>query len=199
MRIIRIVAILLIAFAAIFPQTTMASETINTDTNIKIAFSKISNFLATATALADEKPIEPVEQEKPAFEPVVEKEKAKTEEEIKNEEILAKWKKKQVDRWTKLPKESFTINASAYTASSDECGKNDGITASGIKVKEKRTIACPPNFPFGAKLKIERMGIYTCEDHGGAIKGNKIDIYMKTKKEAFEFGRQKLIAQVVFE
>ena len=197
MRIIRIVAILLIGLAAIFPQTTIASETINTDTNIKIAFSKISNFLATATALADEKPIEPVEQEKPAFEPVVEKEKAKTEEEIKNEKILAKWKEKQADRWANLPKEAFTINASAYTASADECGKNDGITASGIKVKEKRTIACPPEFPFGVKISIEGMGIYTCEDRGGAIKGNHIDIYVLTKKEAFSFGRQNLMAEIV--
>lgn len=194
MRIIRIVAILLIGLAAIFPQTTIASETINTDTNIKIAFSKISNFLATATALADEKP---VKQEDPAAEQVGEKERVKTEEEIKNEEILAKWREKQADRWSNLPKEAFTINASAYTASADECGNDKGITASGIKVQEKRTIACPPNFPFGAKLEIEGMGIYTCEDRGGAIKGNHIDIYVLTKKEAFQFGRQNLTAKIV--
>jgi 3D (Asp-Asp-Asp) domain-containing protein len=43
------------------------------------------------------------------------------------------------------------------------------------------------------------MGTYVCEDRGGAIKGNKIDIYMLTKKEAFEFGRRNLMAQVVSE
>ena len=41
------------------------------------------------------------------------------------------------------------------------------------------------------------MGTYTCEDRGGAIKGNKIDIYMETKKEAFKFGRQHLTAEIV--
>jgi len=91
----------------------------------------------------------------------------------------------------------FTINASAYTASADECGKSDGITASGKKVKENHTLACPRNYKLGTKIHIEGMGIYTCEDRGGAIKGNHFDIYMKTKNEAFAFGRRNLIAYVV--
>lgn len=113
------------------------------------------------------------------------------------DKVLARWKEKQARLWTALPEGQFTINASAYTAAADECGKSDGITASGLKVAEKRTLACPPNFPFGTKIAIEGMGEYRCEDRGGAIKGNKIDIYMETKKEAFSFGRRNLIAQVV--
>ncbi|MDR3583651.1 MAG: 3D domain-containing protein [Candidatus Pacebacteria bacterium] len=93
--------------------------------------------------------------------------------------------------------EEFAINASAYTAASDECGKSDGITASGLKVKEDETIACPENFSFGTKVKIKGMGTYVCEDRGGAIHGNRFDIYMKTKKQAFDFGRRQLTAQVV--
>jgi 3D (Asp-Asp-Asp) domain-containing protein len=96
-----------------------------------------------------------------------------------------------------LPKGQFVINASAYTAAADECGKSDGITASGLMVKEKETIACPREFPFGTKIKIEGMGVYVCQDRGGAIKGNHIDIYMETKSQAFAFGRRNLIAQVV--
>ena len=141
----------------------------------------------------------PVKQDKIAVESVVEekKEESKTKEEIKNEDIIAEWKEKQADKWENLPKEPFTVNASAYTASADECGNDKGITASGIKVKEKRTIACPPSLPFGVKLEIEGMGIFTCEDRGGAIKGNHIDIYVLTKKEAFQFGRQNLTAKIV--
>lgn len=180
------------ALVAFVPQMTFASETINTDTNIKIDFSKITNFLVPV-ALADEKP---AQKEEVSEEPKVE-EKVKTEEEIKNEEIIAKWKEKQADRWANLPKEPFTINASAYTASADECGNDKGITASGIMVQEKRTIACPPELPFGVKLEIEGLGIFTCEDRGGAIKGNHIDIYVLTKTEAFQFGRQNLTAKIV--
>ncbi|MFA7319161.1 MAG: 3D domain-containing protein [Parcubacteria group bacterium] len=97
----------------------------------------------------------------------------------------------------KLPKGKFVINASAYTAAADECGKSDGITASGVKVRENETLACPAQFPFGTKIQIEGMGIYVCEDRGGAIKANHVDIYMKTKTQAFGFGRQNLVAEIV--
>ncbi len=113
------------------------------------------------------------------------------------EKRLAYWKEKQAHYWNDLPQEEFIINASAYTSAADECGKSDGITASGIKVQANRTLACPPAYPFGVKVYIEGMGVYTCEDRGGAIKGNKFDIYMETKTEAFAFGRRELIAYVI--
>lgn len=191
MRIIRLVVFLLVALAALLPMTTLASEAPNTDIKTKISLNTISEFFFPETALADE-------PEKPSIEEIISEEPEKTEEDLKKEAILNKWKEKQAQKWANLPKETFVINASAYTASADECDNNLGITASGIKVQEKRTIACPPEFPFGAKLEIEGMGVFVCEDRGGAIKGNHIDIFMKTKKEAFAFGRQNLNAKVVF-
>jgi len=101
-----------------------------------------------------------------------------------------------VDQNTTVVKR-FVANISAYTAAADECGKSDGITASGKMVKENRTIACPREFKFGTKIRIQGKGTYICEDRGGAIKINKLDIYMKTKSEAFKFGRRNLIAEVV--
>ena len=121
--------------------------------------------------------------------------KNKTEEDAAREKALAKFENKR--KATILPKGQFSINASAYTAAADECGKSDGITASGLKVKEKETIACPAQFPFGTKLKISGMGTFVCQDRGGAIKGNHIDIYMQTKTQAFSFGRKILLAEVV--
>jgi len=117
--------------------------------------------------------------------------------ELVYEKRLVYWKEKQQAYWESLPKGTFTINASAYTAAADECGKSDGITASGLKVMANRTLACPPQYPFGARIYIESMGEYRCEDRGGAIKGNKFDIYMETKSEAFAFGRRNLTAYVV--
>lgn len=117
---------------------------------------------------------------------------------MEGEDILAKrWYHKQVDKWKNLPKGKFIINASAYTAAADECGKNDGKTSSGLIVEAKRTLACPPEYPFGAKINIEGIGVLRCEDRGGAIKGNHFDIYMETKTEAFAFGRRNLEAEVV--
>lgn len=111
------------------------------------------------------------------------------------EEILAKYQN-QVAK-ASFPKGKFIINASAYTAAADECGKSDGITASGLKVKENVTLACPPQFPFGTKIYISGIGTRVCEDRGGAIKGNHVDIYVETKAEAFQFGRKNLEAEVV--
>jgi len=120
-----------------------------------------------------------------------------TEPQTFEEKTLDRWKQKQSHLWKALPKEKFTINASAYTAAADECGKSDGITSSGLKVAEKRTLACPPSYPFGTKISIEGVGILRCEDRGGAIKGNHFDIYMETKGEAFAFGRRNLVAEVI--
>lgn len=118
-------------------------------------------------------------------------------EESRDDALLAVWKEKQLGKWLSLPKEKFVVNASAYTASADECGNSNGVTSSGLKVEEGRTIACPPEFPFGAKIYIEGIGERRCEDRGGAIKGNHIDIYVETKAEAFAFGRKNLDAYVV--
>ncbi len=98
----------------------------------------------------------------------------------------------------KNPKlKKIVINASAYTASADECGKSDGITASGTKVQENKTLACPPQYKFGTLVQIDGYGTYICEDRGGAIKGNRFDIYMRTKNQAFTFGRQHLLATII--
>jgi 3D (Asp-Asp-Asp) domain-containing protein len=190
MRIIKIALILLGLVAMLLPKMTLASETSNPDTKTNINFSALSNLFMPSLVLAKEKT-------ETATEGVVTQVPEKTQEELKNEEILARWKTKQTDKWTSLPTEAFTINASAYTAAADECGNSKGITASGIKVAIKRTIACPPTFPFGVKLEIEGYGTFVCEDRGGAIKGNHIDIYVETKSEAFAFGRRNLTARIV--
>lgn len=183
------VAILrMIVALVILPATPIALAEEALDANTKIEF-KINEGIYIQDGIAY-----PIAFQKVAFNydgyiPV------KTEEEQKREQVLEKWKSKQSTK--SAPKGKFTINASAYTAAADECGKSDGITASGVKVKEKRTLACPPQYAFGTKIKIEGFGTYVCEDRGGAIKGNHFDVYMETKKEAFAFGRRNLLAEVV--
>jgi 3D (Asp-Asp-Asp) domain-containing protein len=189
MRIISLVVALIIAVNFMFTNKALASDTneADTNTNINFSFKNPYNFFFNQIALADEGV-----GSTDSYEPI------KTEDEIRNEIILNRWKAKQTEKWTNLPVGKFTINASAYTAAADETGgSGKGITSSGLSVAVNRTLACPPNFPFGAKLNIEGYGTYVCEDRGGAIKGNKIDIYMQTKAEAFQFGRRNLIAEVI--
>jgi 3D (Asp-Asp-Asp) domain-containing protein len=88
-------------------------------------------------------------------------------------------------------------NVSAYCACIQCCGKTNGITASGTQATANRTIAASSAYPFGTKIEIEGMGIYTVEDRGGAITGNKIDIYFDSHQEALQFGRRNLQIKVV--
>ena len=84
---------------------------------------------------------------------------------------------------------SFVAEVTAYTASDDECGKHDEITASGTYATEGRTIAVPSWIPFGTIVTIDGHE-YVAEDHGGDIQNNRIDIYMENKSDAIEFGRK---------
>jgi 3D (Asp-Asp-Asp) domain-containing protein len=188
MRIISTIVATLALF--IVTSTSKASADImNTDTNTNI---NLSSTIATYTIKNDPFLVTfSLDQFSPEVSPI------QTPEEIKYEQALEKWKLKQSHLWENLPNKPFAINASAYTAAADECGKNDGITASGIKVQKNRTLACPSIYPFGAKISIDGYGVFTCEDRGGAIKGNHFDIYTETKQEAFAFGRRNLTAQVV--
>lgn len=77
----------------------------------------------------------------------------------------------------------------AYCGCAKCCGKTDGITASGTHVTAGRTIAAPPEIPFGTKISINGH-IYTVEDRGSAIKGKRIDIYFETHQAALDFGVQ---------
>lgn len=94
-----------------------------------------------------------------------------------------------------------TLNASAYTASTCDklpTDKGYGITASGKKVKEWYTVAAGKSYPLGTVIYIPALkdkpngGWFVVQDRGGAIKDNKLDIYMGTYNECIKFGRKNL-------
>lgn len=88
----------------------------------------------------------------------------------------------------------------AYCGESHHHICNDGTsetTATGTTPKAGRTIAVDPNvIPYGTVVLIEGRE-YVAEDCGGAIKGNRIDVFFESHKEALEFGKQKAIVEVV--
>lgn len=88
--------------------------------------------------------------------------------------------------------EIVVFECTAYCKGACCCGKwANGYTASGTVPQAGRTIAAPPEYEFGQEIEIEGI-TYVVEDRGGAIKGNKIDIYFDTHAEALQFGRQAL-------
>lgn len=85
--------------------------------------------------------------------------------------------------------ELYTITA--YCPCAKCCGKSNGITASGVKAVEGVTIAVDTKvLPFGTKVYIEGIGERIVQDRGGAIKGNRIDLYFDSHQAALNFGRQ---------
>jgi len=85
----------------------------------------------------------------------------------------------------------MNMKATAYDLSVASCGKSRnhpeyGVTCSGSRATYGRTVAVDPKvIPLGSKLFIEfpnkyknLTGVYTAEDTGSAIKGNRIDIYL---------------------
>ena len=75
-----------------------------------------------------------------------------------------------------------------YCACEKCCNKADGITATGSRVAEGRTIAVDPSvIPYGTKVIIGGH-VFTAEDCGGAIKQNHIDIYVNSHEEAEALG-----------
>jgi Uncharacterized protein conserved in bacteria len=89
------------------------------------------------------------------------------------------------------------VTLTAYSAGVESTGKSEGhpgygITASGTKVKEGRTIAVDPDvIPIGWWVYIEGIGFRRAEDTGSAVNGNKIDVYFDSTSYANKFGRKK--------
>ncbi|MDX8044773.1 3D domain-containing protein [Gracilibacillus sp. S3-1-1] len=90
--------------------------------------------------------------------------------------------------------EKHTVTATGYTAGHESTGKTAdhpayGVTFSGVKVTRDlySTIAADLTiFPLGTVLYIPDYGYGVVADKGGAIKGNKIDLYYPTVADVYE-------------
>jgi 3D (Asp-Asp-Asp) domain-containing protein len=86
---------------------------------------------------------------------------------------------------------TFYVSSTAYTA---YCAGCSGRTATGINLRanpSKKVIAVDPRvIPLGKKVYVEGYGLAVAGDTGGAIKGNKIDVFMSSKSQALSWGRR---------
>ncbi|EIM07243.1 3D domain-containing protein [Planococcus antarcticus DSM 14505] len=93
---------------------------------------------------------------------------------------------------------TMTVSATAYTAYCIGCS---GTTATGIDLRanpNQKVIAVDPSvIPLGSKVWVEGYGEAIAGDVGGAIKGNRIDVFIPTQSEALEFGRKNITIKVL--
>jgi len=98
-------------------------------------------------------------------------------------------------------KRVLDIVATAYAPGPHDNGKWGSLTHLGTQVRPGIIAVDPRVIPLGSRVYIEfadGRGVYAvAEDTGGAIKGNRIDIAMRTVSEAYEFGMQKVKVYVL--
>ncbi len=98
----------------------------------------------------------------------------------KTDKFKAKKKSKKKSKKKKQKKLIGNFKITAYCI--------HGRTASGTTTTANRTIAADPSvLPYGTEVVINGK-TYVVEDTGGAIKNNRIDIYMSTYDEAIQWG-----------
>lgn len=82
----------------------------------------------------------------------------------------------------KMNGKEMKVRATAYA--------NDYITSTGKKPRPYHTLAVDPKIiPYGTRVYIPEFNkVFIAEDCGGAIKGNRIDIYMNNEYECRQWG-----------
>ncbi len=87
------------------------------------------------------------------------------------------------------PTNSLKFVATAYSLR--------GKMANGQSVHQGAIAADPRVLPIGTIVHIEGMGQFVVKDTGGAIKGNRIDVWMPNRGNAMKFGRRTVLLKVL--
>ncbi len=113
------------------------------------------------------------------------------------------------DRGDFSARKAIKMVATAYEAGPRSTGKRPGdkgygITASGARAKRGTVAVDPRVIPLGTRLYIKSLtpgvpdyGYAIAQDTGGAIKGNKIDLFMETVWECLQFGRRPVMVYIL--
>ncbi|WP_446899709.1 3D domain-containing protein [Clostridium sp. LBM24168] len=84
---------------------------------------------------------------------------------------------------------SFTANATAYC--------NGGITASGMSTRRGIIAVDPRVIPIGSRVYVEGYGYAIAADTGGAIRGNRIDLFFPSSSEAHNWGMRSVKVHIL--
>jgi len=99
---------------------------------------------------------------------------------------------------TESTTKEMTVSATAYTAYCEGCS---GVTSTGIDLisnPNQKVIAVDPTvIPLGSRVWVEGYGEAIAGDIGGAIKGNKIDVFIPSTQDALNWGRKTVTIKVL--
>ncbi len=89
---------------------------------------------------------------------------------------------------------SLIMNASAYSAHDPG---NGSYTYRGNLLRKGMAAVDPAVIPLGTRLYIKGYGYAVADDVGGAIKGQRIDLAFDSRREALNFGVQKVTVYIM--
>lgn len=106
--------------------------------------------------------------------------------------------KNQTEQASPAAAKTITMSATAYTAYCTGCS---GVTANGTNLRanpDLKVIAVDPRIiPLGTRVWVEGYGEAIAADTGGAIKGNKIDVFIPTKEDAMNWGLRTVTVKIL--
>ena len=86
--------------------------------------------------------------------------------------------------------ETVIFEATAYTWTGHKTATGTWPTVGTVAVD-------PKTIPLGSRLYIEGYGEAVAADTGGDIVGNRIDLYMDTEAECWQWGRRQVEVRVI--
>jgi len=92
--------------------------------------------------------------------------------------------------------EWFYFVATGYSANDPSQGTGSK-TFTGKQIYEGVIAVDPDIIPLGSLVEIKDIGLFVADDTGGRIKGNRIDIFFKSKEKAVDFGKKEIWLRMV--
>ncbi|HEY0153055.1 MAG TPA: 3D domain-containing protein [Longimicrobium sp.] len=95
---------------------------------------------------------------------------------------------------------AFEVRERMEMSSTAYCLK--GLMRTGVRTRDGMAAADPRVIPLGSVVRVSHpdgrpIGVFVVMDTGGAVRGNKIDIYMDSCREATDWGRRAVVAEVL--
>ncbi|PSL43565.1 3D (Asp-Asp-Asp) domain-containing protein [Salsuginibacillus halophilus] len=159
--------------------------------------SALQSYEPAVTAASEEAAAEQPAEQETNNEPAASEQQQTQQQETQQQENQQQ-NQQQETQSSEANGQTMTMEATAYTANCTGC---TGITATGQDLNNnpnKSVVAVDPNvIPLGSRVHVEGYGEAIAGDTGGAIQGNRIDLHVPTKDEAYSFGRQNVQVTVL--
>lgn len=111
-------------------------------------------------------------------------------EDLEREKAASQMIDRQVSEPSRGEVRTMTMEATAYTWTGHR-------TTSGTWPSRGTIAADTDVLPMGTRIYIPGYGVGVVEDRGGAIVGNKLDLYMDSRTEALQWGRKTVEVQIL--